>query len=107
MARNAALKFAKVDESSSGDNSIVTAVSGHHIQVVSYVLVAASAVSVKWRSGTTDLCGAMSLAANGGVVATTEPVTPFFQTASGEALNLNLGSAVQVSGHISYVVEPD
>ena len=44
----------------------------------------------------------MSLAANGGLAPTGDPTCPLFETAAGELLNLNLGGAVQVSGHVTY-----
>lgn len=105
------LLFAKVDTATSGANAIVTAAAGRRIRVVSYVLVAAGAVTAKWQSASTDLTGAMSL-----ITGTPLPVAPFplrhsggydghLQTAPGEALNLTLGGAVQVSGHLTYVLD--
>jgi hypothetical protein len=106
MTAFAGLLFAEVAASSSGSNEIVAADAQHRIKVVSYVLVADSAVTAQWKSGTTALSGAMSLAANGGVAATSQPNAPFFATAKDEALNLDLGGAVGVNGHIAYVKEP-
>lgn len=98
--------FAPINVSSSGDNTVVAGVTSKKIKVLSVVLVAAGAVSVKWRSGTTDLSGAMPLAANSGfVLPSASPVGRYFETASGQALNINLSGAVQVSGHISYFTE--
>jgi len=94
--------FASVSVSSSGDNAIVAAVTSKVIRVFSYVLVADGAVAAKWRNGTTDITGPMSFAANGGVSAPFSPVG-HFQTSSNTALNLNLGSAVGVRGHITYI----
>ena len=96
--------FASVSTASSGDTSIVAAQgSGNKIRVLAYVLVASAAVSVKWRSASTDKTGAMALAANGGVSSGYSPVG-HFETAANEALNLNLSGAQQVSGHIAYYV---
>ena len=95
-------KFASINISSSGDNSIVAAVTSKKIRVLSYVIVADAAVAAKFRSGTTDLMGAASLAANGGVAAPFNPVGQF-ETAATTALNLNLASAVGVRGHLTYV----
>lgn len=106
MTAFAGLLFAEVAASASGSNEIVAADAQHRIKVVSYVLVADSAVTAQWKSATTALSGAMSLAANGGVAAASQPNVPFFSTAKGEALNLDLGGAVGVNGHIAYVKEP-
>lgn len=97
-------KFAAVVAASAGDNQIVANVANQRIIVVSYVLVAVGAVSVKWRSAANDLSGAMPLAANGGlVVPAGDEFAALLETNLGEALNLNLSGAVAVGGHISYV----
>jgi len=95
-------KFASINISSSGDNSIVAAVTSKKIRVLSYVIVADAAVAAKFRNGTTDLMGAASLAANGGIAAPFNPVGQF-ETAANTVLNLNLASAVGVRGHLTYV----
>lgn len=100
--------FAKVDTSTSGDNTIVAAEAGRKIKLLSYVLVADGAVFVRWKSGaSTNLSGRLSLAANGGAVAppANPDAGPWLETSAGEALVLNLSGAVEVGGHISYVVE--
>lgn len=97
-------QYAVINSSSSGDTSIVAAVTSKVIRVLSYVLVADGAVAAKFTSGAagTALTGAMSLAANGGVAAPFNPVG-HFQTASNTALVLNLSAAVGVRGHLTYV----
>lgn len=104
-AANVALtpKFASIAVSSSGDNSIVALVATKKIRVLSLKLTANGAVNAKWRSNTTDKTGLSYFAAAGD-----GEVLPFnqcgwFETAAGEALNLNLSGAVAVGGHISYV----
>lgn len=106
VRRGVTLLFAKVDVSSSGDNSIVAAAGGSlKIKVVSYVLVADAAVNVKWRSATTDLMGAAAFAANSGVSASGSPGSWLLETAANVALNLNLSGAIGVRGHICYFTE--
>lgn len=104
VAANVAVtpKFASVSVASSGDNSVVAAVTSKKIRVLAYVLVADAAVAVKWRNGSTDVSGAMSFASNGGASAPFNPVG-WFETSVTTALQLNLGSAVGVRGHITYV----
>lgn len=96
-------KFVSVSASSSGNNTLVAAVTGKKIRVLSYSLVAAGAVTVKFQSGSTgtDLTGAMSIAANGTVSA--DSVNGLFETAASTLLNLSLGGAVSVTGHITYI----
>ena len=102
------LRFATISTASSGDSVIASPTSGTvKIKVLSLVLVSSGSVSVKWRSDTTDLSGAMPLVANSGLVlpGTSPGQSHYFQTAAGEDLNINLSGAVQVSGHISYYEE--
>lgn len=101
------IKFATISASSSGDNLIVASVSAKKIKVLSATLVSSGTVSVKWRSGTTDISGAMPLVANSGFVlpASSPGQGHYLETAVTTALNINLSGAVQVSGHISYYEE--
>lgn len=92
---------AKIDTASSGDNTIVAGVSDQTIRVWGYDLVCSSANAVKWRDGTTDLEGAKSFAANGGISRPCGP-EPVFTLTVGNALTLNLGTAAQVSGSVQY-----
>lgn len=107
LRRGLTVQFAVISATASGDNAIVAASVGNKIKVLQYTLVADSAVVATFRNGTTPITGAMSLAANGGVS------SPFvaagqghlFETSVNTALNLNLGSAVGVRGHIAYILE--
>ena len=99
------LQFASISTAASGATQLVAAQGGAlKIKVVSYVIVASSAVSAKFQSSSTDLTGAMSLAASGGVAAPSGS-SHWFETAANQALNINLSGAVQVSGHLGFFVE--
>jgi len=87
---------------SSGDNQILPAAPGKKYRVLGYTLVASAAVAIKWRSNTNDRSGSMALAANQDLTSRVQ-----FDTASGEALNLNLGTAVAVGGHLEYQRMPN
>lgn len=97
-------KFAIISGASSGNNTLVAAVTGKKIRVLSYALVAAGAVTVRFESGAdgTALSGVMSLAANGGLACAFNE-GGWFETAAGVLLNMELGGAVQVSGHLTYI----
>lgn len=97
-------KFAVIDAATSGDNTILAAVSAKKIRVLSLFLVAAGAVTVRFESGAsgTALTGQMNLAANGGFVLPFNPVG-WFETASNTLLNLELSGAVSVDGSLTYV----
>jgi hypothetical protein len=95
-------KFVAIVASSSGANAILAAVSGKKIRVLSYVIVATTAVTAKFQSAAVDLTGAMPLGATG-VLSAPFNVLGHFETAASAALNLTLGSAVAVSGHLTYI----
>lgn len=103
------MQTAPINASASGDNAIVHEVPGRRIRVLGYFFVVAGAVTVTWRSATNALTGPMSFAANsgacvyGGAGTSLDPMEKIV-TNAGEALNLNLGGAVQVGGHITYDV---
>lgn len=104
------MPFASIDTATSGDNTVVAAVPGRKIRLINYTVIAAGAVSIRWKSGaSTNLSGAMSLPQNGGAAPSGSGQSPggfigLLETANGEALVLNLGGAVQVSGHLTYQV---
>jgi hypothetical protein len=103
------VKRAAVSVASSGDNTLVAAVTGKKIKVVGLVLVAAGAVNVRLESGAggTALTGVISLAAagDGFVLPATLAGQHWVETAAGALLNLELSGAVQVSGCIVYYEE--
>jgi len=94
-------KFAAISASASAD--LVALVSSKKIRVVSFFIVVTTAVTVKLQSGgTSDLTGAMPFGANGGISLPYNP-NGWFETASGEKLNMVLGSGVAVAGGLSYI----
>lgn len=97
-------KFAAIDVAASGDNTLVAAVTGKKLRVLSLALVAAGAVVARLESGAggTALTGQMTLGANGILVLPFNP-EGWFETAAGALLNLELGGAVSVDGSLSYV----
>lgn len=95
-------KFAVISASSSGNTSVVALVSSKKIRVLAYAFQCNAAVNVKFQSNTTDKTGLFYNAANTGALAGFNPVG-WFETAAGEALNINLSGAVAVGGHITYI----
>lgn len=99
-------KFAAIDVATTGDNTIVAAVPAKKILVVSYDLVVASDVTLRWKSGAaTNKSGPKPFAARGGQVKQFAPLG-HVETALGEALVLNLSAAVAVGGELTYVEVP-
>lgn len=94
-------KFAAGIASASGDNQVVAAVTGKRILVTSIRLFTDDvAVDCVFRSATTAIDGTAYTASQSGY--TEFDAMGLFQTATGEALNLNLSAAEDVSYRITY-----
>lgn len=98
------VKYAVIDAATSGDNTLVAAVTNKKIRVLSVFLVAAGTVNVRFESGAsgTALTGQMNLIANTGFVL---PYNPhgWFQSAESTLLNLELSGAISVDGALTYI----
>lgn len=97
-------KFAIIDCSTSGNNTILAAVTSKKIRVLSLFLVAAGTVVTRFEGGAdgTALTGQMNLVANTGFVLPFNPLG-WFETAVTTLLNLELSAAVSVDGCLCYV----
>lgn len=97
-------KFAVITASSSGATQIVAAVSSKKIRVISFIFQCNAAVNVKFQSHVTptDKTGLFYNAANTGACGPYNP-KGWFETISGEALDINLSGAVAVGGTLVYV----
>jgi hypothetical protein len=97
------VKFAVIDDASSGDNTIVAGVTDKKIRVLSYTLVSSGTVTARFESGAsgTAKTGQMNLVANSVVSAASSD--GLFETAASALLNLELSSGVSVDGHLSYI----
>ncbi len=106
---NADIKRAVIRCNTNGNNTIIAAVTGKSIKVISVLLVAAGAVNVRFESGAsgTALTGVMTLTAGGDnfVLPPAAPGYHWFETADAELLNLELSAGVFVNGCIVYYEE--
>lgn len=98
-------KFATISTSSSGATTVVAAVTGKRIRVLAWDLKVNAAVNFKWQSHVTptDLTGLYYNSGQGDGVARAFNPVGYFQTVSGEALDINLSGAVAVGGVLTYV----
>jgi len=99
-------EYVNVDASSSGANTLRAAVANKRIVVITWHLVAASAVVAKFRSGVTDIGGGLEAGDTTGHGPEAINVG-HFRTANGAALNLDLGGAVQVRGYVVIALSDD
>jgi hypothetical protein len=99
------IKRAVIDGATSGDNTIVAAVTGKKIRVLSCLaIMTGTAVTIRFESGAggTALTGQMQPTQGGGFVLNHNPLG-WFETASGELLNMELSGAQSVDGVLTYV----
>jgi hypothetical protein len=95
------VKFATISASMSGNTSVVSAVTGRKLRVLSYTYVVEGAVDVKFTDESGDLTGAMTHGTEGEGVAVAA-TAGLFETTAGEALRINLSANINVRGHLSY-----
>lgn len=96
---------AAIDAATSGDNTLVAAVTGKKIRVLAvFAVMTGTAITIRFESGAggTALTGQMQPSQGGGFVLPFNPVG-WFETAAGELLNLELGGAQSVDGCLVYV----
>ena len=98
-------QFALISGATSGNNTIVAAVTSKRIRVIGLFMVAAGAVVARFESaaGGTPLTGAMSMI-TGVPLSAYNPLGLFEQDVVNELLNLELSGAVQVSGWMTYLL---
>lgn len=97
-------KFAVVQANTNGDNTLIAAVPGKKIRVISGLLMAAGTVTLRFQSAAAGsyLSGSLPLVANAGFQIPYEP-DGNFETDAGQLLNLELNAGVNVGGWLKYV----
>ena len=98
------LKTAVIDISSSGDNTIIAAPANGYIAIDHVNLLPTTAVSVKFKRGSTDISGPYPLDAKQAVTLENaiHNEKGIMTCLPGDAFVVNLGSAVQVGGFVRY-----
>lgn len=96
--------IASIDASSSGNNDLVAASGVETIKIYGWLWKVAGAVNVKFRDNANgaDYCPALPFTKNGdGMIA--DPLgVPYFISAAGGDLKLNLSAAINVKGWVFY-----
>lgn len=98
------IKHAVIDHAASGDNTIVAAVAGKSIHVLSCTLISAGDMTIRFESGAsgTALTGQMTVTSASGFKADHNPAGHFW-TAKGELLNLELSAGTSADGWLNYI----
>jgi len=99
------VKRAAIDAASSGDNTLVAAVSGKKIRVLAlFATMTGTAVTIRFEDGAggTALTGQMGPTAGQTIVLPFNPVG-WFETSAATLLNMELGGAQSVDGALVYI----
>ena len=91
-----------IDISSSGNNTVITGVSGEVIRIWKLFFVCNAAVNITFRDGASDnLTGVMNFLANGSMVLDFDQ-EPWYVLTSGNDFVINLSAGQQVSGRVYF-----
>lgn len=91
----------KIDFAASGNNTVITSVSGTTINVQRMLLVATAATTVTFYDGSTALTGAITLGIGGSIILDYSG-NPWFTMTKGNSFIINSSAAVQISGRVYY-----
>lgn len=98
------VKYAYLDATGAGNTAIVAAVTGKKIRVLAVAAHALTAVTIHFESSTTQISADVAAGATGGYVRPMGQLPyGWFETAAGEALNVNLSSAVATGIDLVYI----
>jgi hypothetical protein len=87
----------------SSTGTVISAVTSKIIKVYAIKCIVSAAMSINFRDGSsTDIEGAMPIAANGGYVESVTPPSFILKTTAGNSLDLVITGTGTVSGRISY-----
>ena len=99
------IKRAKIDAASSGDNTLVAAVTGKKIRVLAaFFTMTGTAVTIRFEDGAggTALTGQMGPPAGQTIVLPFNPVG-WFETSDATLLNMELSGSQSVDGALVYI----
>jgi len=99
------VKRAAIDAASSGNNTLVAAVTGKKIRVLAvFLTMTGTAVTIRFEDGAdgTALTGQLGPAAGQTIVLPFNPVG-WFETSAATLLNLELGGSQSVDGSLVYI----
>lgn len=99
--------YGSINLSALGDTTVVPAIAGYRVRVLGYVIAAAGAVSVQFKSGANVISGPMAMVAGSNITThpsagTEQSELGVVQTNPDEAFVINLSAAVAVGGHVNY-----
>jgi hypothetical protein len=100
------LRFARINATSDGDNTVVTGTAGKSIVVLNYVINvnAAGVVTFQDSAGSAVIAASYEFPDSGGASFVGTELSPAFQIAQGLSLEVNCAAGVDALGHLCYVL---
>lgn len=95
---------ASINTATSGDTTVVAAVASRRIIVRQLFIRSEGATNVKFKDGSTDLCGGISFT-TGVTLLLNATSVPYFRTTAGTAFNVSQTANIQISGWVNYDLE--
>lgn len=92
-----------VNQTVSGDLTIIPAVAGKTIRVYRVFLMSSVSGNLTPKDGAAAFCGPLPFSANGGIIMDFDG-EPWFTCSPGNAFVINVSAAGQLSGRIGYTV---
>ena len=98
-------RWAEINATANGDNTIVLAVNGRKIRITAVTFTCSAAANVAFKSGASvTLINAMPFAANGGMDTQRHAPNFFCETNTGDNFVMNLDGTYNVRGSLNYVL---
>jgi len=100
------LKFARVNATSDGDNTVISAVAEKQIVVIGYSVGtnAAGVITFQSTEASPTIVASFELTDGGGVVFAGSYDCPAFQLPRGTGFEISTAAGVDALGHITYVL---
>ena len=102
-------KFALINATSAGSNTLVAGVPNKKIRLLAVTTLSDANVTLQFLSNATPISGPLPVLASGGLATSIgqlgtggQGVFGLMETEPGEALNLNLSGAANVGGFLTY-----
>lgn len=105
MAEAPVIKYARVNATADGDNTVIAAVTGAKIRVIGYLLTVTAAGTIKLQdtAATPVIHGELSLPANGVAPYAGGLYCPAFETAVDQGVEINVPVGVDCLGYLTYL----
>jgi hypothetical protein len=98
------LKFASVNATADGDNTVISGVASKKLRILGYALMATGAGTLSLKSAGTTVLGRVRASGDGAGAAYAGGVdAPACETATAEAFVINNPTGVDTVGHVSYI----